>query len=70
MTMLKRTLISLALVAAAIALAMGGFRGMSDGGLRHSAGELIPAGMSDGGLRPLGMSDGGLSPLGMSDGGL
>jgi hypothetical protein len=64
MTMTKTLLISLVLVAAAIALVMGGVRGMSDGGLRHSAGSSI-AGMSDGGL-----GGGGIIPLGMSDGGL
>jgi hypothetical protein len=63
--MLRMLLITLALVAAAIALAVAGMRGMSDGGLRHSAGKPSPTGMSDGGLRMekstrLGMSDGGL----------
>jgi hypothetical protein len=66
MTMLRTLFISLALVASAIALVMGGVRGMSDGGLRHSAGLTLPDGSSLDG-----MSDGGLSsPLGMSDGGL
>jgi hypothetical protein len=63
--MLRMLLISLALVAAATALAVSGMRGMSDGGLRHTAGQASPTGMSDGGLRMenstlLGMSDGGL----------
>ena len=55
MTMLRTLLISLVLVAAAITLAAGGVRGMSDGGLRGSVGITIladesPTGMSDGGL--------------------
>jgi hypothetical protein len=79
--MLRMVLVSLALVAAAIALG-GGLRGMSDGGLRASTGVVIVVedsltGFSDGGLSgrvddpsddPLGLSDGGLR--GMSDGGL
>jgi hypothetical protein len=65
MTMLRMLLISLALVAAAIALAVSGARGMHDGGLRHSAGKPSPTGVSDGGLR---MEKGTL--LGMKDGGL
>jgi hypothetical protein len=58
-------LITLALVAAATALAVAGMRGMSDGGLRHSAGKPSQTGVSDGGLR---MEKGTL--LGMRDGGL
>ena len=60
--MLRTLLISLALLAAAIVLAFGGWRGMSDGGLRFSAGVAgTPTGMSEGGLSsPDGMSEGGL----------
>ena len=53
--MQKTLFITLALVAAAIALAMGGVRGMHDGGLRFSAeapaisGDNSPTGMHDGG---------------------
>jgi hypothetical protein len=55
MTMQKTLFISLALVAAAIALAMGGVRGMHDGGAHYSAG--VPA--LSGGGSPMGWSDGG-----------
>jgi hypothetical protein len=63
--MLRMLLITLALVAAATALAVSGMRGMSDGGLRHAAGKPSPAGKLGGGvrvekIRRLGMSDGGL----------
>jgi hypothetical protein len=72
--MLRTLLVSIALLAAATALAFGGRWGMSDGGLRFSASVVSPSGMSDGGLglAPDGMSDGGLglAPDGMSDGGL
>ena len=75
--MLRTLLILLALVAAAIALGLGGVRGIHDGGLRASDGVLLLGDTismtsesgdtaSDGSL--LGMHDGGL--LGMQDGGL
>ena len=70
--MLRTLLISLALLAIAVSLAVGGgHRGMGDGGLRFSAD--IVAGFGDGGLGmndegSAGMGDGGLR--GMSDGGL
>jgi len=77
--MLRTLLISLALLAIAVSLAIGGgLRGMGDGGLRFSAGAVSFAGDSlagfgDGGLSlnddgSAGMGDGGLR--GMSDGGL
>ena len=57
--MLRTLLISLALLAAAIVLAFGGWRGMSDGGLRAATDVAgTPTGMSDGGLQSF--SDGGL----------
>ena len=46
--MLRTLLISLALVALAVALAIGGGRSMSDGGMRFGEG---PTGISDGGIR-------------------
>jgi hypothetical protein len=69
--MLRTLLISLALLAMAVSLAVGGgLRGMSDGGLRFSAD--IVAGFGDGGLSDdessAGMGDGGLRSMG--DGGL
>jgi hypothetical protein len=54
MTMQRTLLISLVLVAAAIALVMGGVRGMQDGGARFSD---LPA--LSGGDSPLGFHDGG-----------
>ena len=57
--MLRTLLISLALLAAAIVLAFSGWRGMSDGGIRFSAGVAgTPTGMSDGGIASF--SDGGI----------
>jgi len=53
--MQKTLFITLALVAAAIALAMGGVRGMQDGGVRFSADSVVQSsssstdGMHDGG---------------------
>ena len=70
--MLRTLLISLALLAIAVSLAVGGaHRGMSDGGLRFSADNA--AGFGDGGLSldgdgSTGFGDGGLR--GMGDGGL
>jgi hypothetical protein len=55
MAMHKTLLISLALVMAAIALAMGGVRGMHDGGAHFSAGTLE---LADG-AGTMGMHDGG-----------
>jgi hypothetical protein len=54
--MQKTLFTSLALVAAAIALAMGGVRGMHDGGARFSAGNLVLSG----GSSLEGMHDGGV----------
>jgi hypothetical protein len=72
--MLRTLLITLALLAIAVSLALGGgHRGMGDGGLHFSAG-VVGAGFGDGGLSldddgSAGMGDGGLL-RGMSDGGL
>ena len=68
--MLKTLLISLALLATAATLAVGGgHRGMGDGGLRFSAGVTFAGG------NLTGFGDGGLSldgdgSAGMGDGGL
>lgn len=69
--MLKTLLVSLALVAAALSLAVGGVRGMGDGGLRFGSTGVTT--LATDGLT--GFGDGGLSldddgSAGMGDGGL